>query len=359
MKAAVFQEVGAPLTIEDLELDGPRRGEIRVRIVASGLCHSDYHLISGHLPGRGLTVLGHEAAGYIEAVGEDVPDLKVGDFVVTSFSAYCGECADCQTGHNHRCEVRPRAPVREAGSRLTWKGKPVWQAADIGGFAEEMVVHYRSAVKLPGNVPPEAAALLGCGVLTGAGAAINGAKIRPGSKAVVIGCGGVGLNTIQGARIAGAEQIIAVDVNQAKLDMARKFGATAAVMAGPNAVEEVRELSGGGVDFAFEVVGSPATSRDAFAMLRKHGTLLLIGMPAMGAEMSFPILEMLYKDIRIIPSGMGDVPFQLFLPQLARYYMDGRLMLDELVSKKIALADINEGFAAMNGGEIARSVIVF
>jgi len=359
MKAAVFHEVGAPLTVEDVELDGQRRGEIRVRIMASGLCHSDYHIVSGHLPGRVPAVLGHEAAGEVIAVGEDVPGLAVGDFVVTSFASYCGECLDCQSGHNNRCEVRPPAPERDIGSRLAWKGKPVWQVAAIGGFAEEMVVHYRSAVKLPAGFPPAAGALLGCGVLTGAGAAINGAKVRPGSSVVVIGCGGVGLNTIQGARLAGAETIIGIDVNATKLAMARQFGATHAVMSGPDAAAQVLEITGGGADYAFEVVGSADLARTGFSMLRKHGTLVLVGMASTGSEMAIPMNDMLHNAIRIIPSGMGDAPFQLFVPTLARLYMDGRLKLDELVSRRIGLRQVNEGFEAMMTGEIARSVIVF
>jgi len=359
VKAALFHGVGQPLTVEDVELDGPRRGEIRVRIAASGLCHSDYHVISGHLQAPVPAIMGHEAAGYVTAVGEDVPDLKVGDFVVTSFSAYCGECPDCQTGYNNRCEVRPRAPRREIGSRITWKGKPVLQAADIGGFADEMVVHYRSAVKLPEGVPPEVAALLGCGVLTGAGAAINGAKVRPGSRVAVIGCGGVGLNTIQGARISGADRIIAIDNNPAKETLARAFGATDFVLSDEDVVANVRELSDGGVDYAFEVVGHVALLRNAFDMLRKHGTVIVVGMPSTGSEMAFPVLDMMWKNLKIITSGMGDVPFQMFVPQLARWYLDGRLKLDELVSRRIGLGDIEAAYAQMEHGSVARSVIVF
>lgn len=359
MKAALFHGVGQPLTVEEVELDGPHRGEIRVRIAASGLCHSDYHVISGVYQAPVPAIMGHEAAGYITAVGEDVPDLKVGDFVVTSYSSYCGECPDCQTGYNNRCDVRPRAPRREIGSRISWKGKPVLQAADIGGFAEEMVVHYRSAVKIPDGVPPEVAALLGCGVLTGAGAAINGAKVRPGSRVAVIGCGGVGLNTIQGAKIAGADRIIAIDNNPAKEALARSFGATDFVLSNEDVVGNVKELTGGGVDYAFEVVGHVALLRNAFDMLRKHGTVVAVGMPAMGSEMAFPVLDMMWKNLKIITSGMGDVPFQLFVPQMARWYLDGRLKLDELVSRRIGLGDIEAAYADMEHGSVARSVIVF
>ena len=362
MKAALLLEVGAPLSVEEVELHGPRSQEVRVRVMASGLCHSDYHVMTGDLPlpGTSLPVLlGHEAAGIVEAVGEDVVDLRPGDRVVTSYSSYCGECPDCQMGYNNRCAVRPPVPLRESGSRITWKGRPVLQAADIGGFAEEILIHRRAAVKIPEAVPFASAALLGCGVLTGAGAAINGAKVQPGSSVVVIGCGGVGLNTIQGARIAGAETIIAVDTSSTKIAMAREFGATAGVIAGPDAVNEVLERSKGGVDYAFEAVGLPSALRDGFSMLRKHGTLVVVGMPKTGAEMSFPVLDMMWKNLRIITSGMGDAPFQLFVPKLARFYLDGKLKLDELVSNKIGLDEINDAYQVMLGGKVARSVVSF
>jgi S-(hydroxymethyl)glutathione dehydrogenase/alcohol dehydrogenase len=359
VKAALLHAAGRPLSVEDVELDGPRRGEVRVRIAASGLCHSDYHLLSGDLPLPTPAVLGHEAAGYVEAVGEDVPGLAVGDLVVSAFTAFCGECHACQTGRNHACEDKPKGPARPAGSRITWKGRPVYQLAGIGGFAEEMVVHYRSVVKAPPELPPAAAALLGCGVLTGVGAALNTAKVAPGSSVAIIGCGGVGLNVIQGARIAGASEIIAVDLSPAKLALARELGATAGVVAGPDAVAAVRDLTRGGVDFAFEVIGAPAAMREAFQMLRKFGTAVIVGMAKPGADMSIPALDFLYKHARITASGMGDAPFQVFVPQLARFYLDGRLKLDQLVSRRLSLAEVNDGFAAMARGEGARNVVTF
>jgi S-(hydroxymethyl)glutathione dehydrogenase/alcohol dehydrogenase len=359
VKAAIFHQAGQPLTIEDVELDGPRAGELRVRMAASGLCHSDYHLISGALPIPAPAVLGHEAAGYVEAVGEDVRGIEVGDLVVSCFSSFCGQCGECQTGHNYRCTDKPAGPARAEGSRMVWKGRPVYQLAGIGGFAEEMVVHHSSVVKLPRDLPPAAAALLGCGVLTGAGAALNRARVRPGSKVVVIGCGGVGLNVIQGARIAGASEIIAVDLSEEKLAMAKRFGATAGVIGGPHAAEAVKDLTGGGVDYAFEAIGVPAAMRDAFLMLRMHGTLTILGMAKTGEEISIPALDLMYKDARIIASGMGDAPFQIFVPQLARYYLEGRLMLDELVSCEIPLSAVNAGFDNMIAGAGARNVLTF
>jgi S-(hydroxymethyl)glutathione dehydrogenase/alcohol dehydrogenase len=359
MKAALLHEAGRPLSVEDVELDGPRAGEVRVRIAASGLCHSDYHLVTGDLPLQTPAVLGHEAAGFVEAVGDDVPGLAVGDLVVSSFSAFCGQCHYCQTGRNHSCEDKPKGPPRLAGSRITWKGRPVYQLAGIGGFAEEMVVHHRSVVKVPQALPPDAAALLGCGVLTGVGAALNAAKVTPGSSVAVIGCGGVGLNVIQGARIAGASDIIAVDLNPAKLQLACEMGATAGVVAGPDAVQAVRDLTRGGVDFAFEVIGAPSAMREAFQMLRKYGVAVIVGMAKPGADMAIPALDFLYKHARIIGSGMGDAPFQEFVPQLARFYLDGKLKLDELVSRRLSLAEVNDGFDRMARGEGARNVVTF
>jgi S-(hydroxymethyl)glutathione dehydrogenase/alcohol dehydrogenase len=360
MKAAVLRQANRPMNIEDVDLDGPRADEVRVRVMASGLCHSDYHMMIGDLPTQMPAVLGHEAAGVVEAVGEDVVGIKRGDFVTTCVSAYCGHCSECQRGHTHICDDRPGAPTnRAAGSRLTISGQPLYQMGNLGGFAEEMVVHQKAVVKIPEGVPPTAAALMGCAVLTGVGAALNGAKVEPGSTVAVIGCGGVGLNVIQGARIAGASRIIAVDISPGKLEFARQFGATDTVVGGPDAAAEVTEMTGGGVDYAFEVIGLTATMRQAFMMLRKRGTAVLIGVAKAGAELSLPMMPFLFKEVRVIGTIMGSSPFQLFLPQLSSYYLDGRLKLDELVSHRIALSEINEGYARMAAGESARNVIVF
>ncbi len=356
MKAAVLHEVGQPFVVEDVELDGPRDGEVRIRVQASGLCHSDYHLAVGDNPVVVPAVLGHEAAGEVVAVGEGVDGLALGDLVSTSFSSFCGHCAQCQTGHNHRCDTKPEGVNRP---RVSWKGNPVYALAGIGGFAEEIVVHKNSVVKLPEGIPAECAALMGCAVLTGVGAALNGAKVRPGSSVAVIGCGGVGLNVVQGARIAGAAQIIAVDTVPEKLEAARQFGATETVSAGPDAIGAVRELSGGGVDYGFEVIGLPATLLEAYHMVRKGGTVALVGMPRNDAMMDLPIAKLMFNEIRMIGSFMGSSPFQIFLPQLARLYRDGKLLLDELVSDRIGLGDINQGYARLVAGETRRNVIVF
>ncbi|MCB2047431.1 MAG: Zn-dependent alcohol dehydrogenase [Novosphingobium sp.] len=359
MKAAVLRQLGH-LDIEEVKLDGPREEELRIRVLASGLCHSDYHMINGDLPTVLPAVLGHEAAGVIEAVGSGVSGFAPGDMVITCFSAFCGHCHECQDGHSHRCEDKPGKPVnRAAGSRITRNGEAIYQLGNLGGFAEEMVVHQRSAVKMPEGMPPSSAALMGCGVLTGTGAVINAAKVEPGSTVAVLGCGGVGLNAVQGARIAGAARIIAIDLSTEKLEMARKFGATDVVLAGPEAIGEVTEMTRGGVDYAFEVVGTAATAQDALAMIRTGGTLTLVGVARHDAHLSIPITSFLMSEKKVIGTLMGSAPFQTFLPKLAAHYLNGNLLLDELVSQQIPLEAINQGYAQMAEGKVARSVITF
>jgi S-(hydroxymethyl)glutathione dehydrogenase / alcohol dehydrogenase len=359
MKAAVLRKAGEPLTIEQVDLDHPRADEVRIRVKASGLCHSDLHFITGDFPGPMPMVLGHEAAGVVEAVGEAVRSFKAGDRVVTCLSAFCGECGECQTGHSHRCDDKPGRKRDDAVQAISSNSQPIYRIGNLGGFAEAMVVHHRTVAKLPEDMPFDAACLMGCGVLTGTGAVLNGAQVKPGSSVVVIGCGGVGLNVIQGARIAGATQIIAVDLSPGKLELAKMFGATHTIIGSADSIAEVLELSHGGVDYAFEVIGLTSTIRDAFMMLRKGGTAVLIGIPKMGAEVSLPVLPFIMKEVRVIGSLMGSVPFQTFIPQLARHYLSGALKLDELVSNRITLEQINDGFAQMSSGDIARSVIMF
>jgi S-(hydroxymethyl)glutathione dehydrogenase/alcohol dehydrogenase len=360
MKAAILRQIGR-LDIEDVELNGPGPDEVRLRVAASGLCHSDYHIITGDLPGTPRpALLGHEGAGLVEAVGENVRGIRRGDFVTTSVAQFCGHCRQCQTGHNHLCDLPPyAADDGTPRSQLTASGEPIYRLVGLGSFAEEMVVHHRAVAKLPDGVPPEVAAVMGCAVLTGVGSVLNGAKVEPGATVAVIGCGGVGLNVIQGARIAGASRIIAVDLVPSKLELARAFGATDALLSGSDIAKEVIELTGGGVDYAFEVIGLPTTMAAAFAMLCKRGTAVLIGVAKAGTSVTLPTFPFMFRETKVIGAFMGSSPFQYFLPQLARYYLDGRLMLDELISERIALSQINEGYARMAVGEVARSVVMF
>jgi S-(hydroxymethyl)glutathione dehydrogenase / alcohol dehydrogenase len=359
MKAAILRAAHTPMTIETVELDGPRPEEVRIRIAASGLCHSDYHVMSGDLGSAFPIVLGHEASGVVEAVGSNVRDFAPGDRVVTCTSIYCGHCGECQAGHNHLCGNKPVRKNPQVNSPISQNGQPIQAFCNLGAFAEEMVVHQTAVSKLPDGMPLDIASVLGCAVLTGIGSVTEGAQVKPGSKVVVLGCGGVGLNVVQGARLAGAAQIIAVDINPAKLELARAFGATDIVEGGEDAAERVMELTGGGANYVFEVVGIPALQRQGFLMLRKRGTLVLVGLPKMGSELSVPALPLIVKEARVIGSNMGSVPFQRVIPTYAQLYLDRRLTLDPLISDRIALEDINLGYERLIAGETARSVIVF
>lgn len=359
MRAAILRAAREPMTIETVDLDGPRANEVRIRVAASGLCHSDYHVVSGDLGSAFPIVLGHEAAGVVEAVGDDVRGLAPGDRVVTCSSIFCGHCGECQDGNNHLCSDKPLRPVPEPSSPIRQNGEVIHQFCNIAGFAEELVVHHSAVSKLPEEMPLDVASVMGCAVLTGLGSVAEGAKVHPGSKVVVIGCGGVGLLVVQGARIAGAAQLVAIDTNPAKLELARTFGATDTVLAGDDALGQVLELTGGGADYAFEVVGIPAAQRQAALMLRKRGTLMLVGLPKSGSEFGAPALAIITRELRVVGSLMGSVPFQRVLPTYAKLYLDGRLMLDPLISQRIALADINQGYAQLIAGETARSIIVF
>lgn len=359
MKAAVLVAMGQPLSIEHVELDDCLDDEVRIRVVASGLCHSDYHLMSGDLPLPVPAVLGHEVAGVVEQVGSSVRALRPGDAVVTSLSSFCGHCKQCAGGYTHRCNSKP---VRPAGARprLTWKGQAVRQMGGLGGFAETMLVHQSAVVKMPEGMPLDRASLLGCSVSTGVGAVVNSARLRPGETAAVIGCGGVGLNVIQGARLSGASMIIAIDQVPAKLELARRFGATHTLLAQDGVAEAVIELTQGGVDHAFEAIGLEATMATGLSMLATGGLLTLIGVPRMGARLQLPgALQAVLAEKRIHGSLMGSSAFQHDLPWLAGLYLKGDLLLDELLTQRLPLEAINDGFADMLAGRVARSVVVF
>jgi S-(hydroxymethyl)glutathione dehydrogenase/alcohol dehydrogenase len=359
VKAAVLREVGAPMAIEELILDGPRANEVRIRVVGSGLCHSDYHFIIGDMPHPLPVVLGHEASGIITAIGADVGGFKVGDAVVTCFTGFCGACAQCQTGHSYRCDAKPARNMEAGEARLRTKTELVHQFGQLGGFAEEMVVHKSYVTKLPDAMPLDVACLLGCAVLTGVGAVINAAKVRCGETVAVIGCGGVGLNVVQGAKLAGASRIVAVDLNAKKLELAKRFGATDVVIGGEGAVEQVLELTKGGVDYAFEVIGNVAAMRQAFMMLRKGGAAVVVGLPKFGSDFAFPAVPFLRCELRVLSSMVGSAPHQIEIPRYGELYLKGALKLDELVSQRIPLDAINRGYEELAAGDIARSVIVF
>ncbi len=358
MKAAVFHGPNQPLTIEQVDIDKPQAHEVLVRTVASGVCHSDLHLVDGYYSIPAPAVLGHEAAGIVEAVGDQVTYVKPGDHVILCLSVYCGECEYCLTGRTHLCQSRPTR-ARTERPRLMWQGQPVTQFANLSSYAEQMLVHEHSVVKIREDMPLDRAALIGCGVTTGLGAVLNTAKIEPGSTVAVFGCGGVGLAAVQGARIAGARMIIAVDVYEHKLSLARELGATHSVDASSrDPVEAIREMTGGGVDYSFEAIGLKKAAEQCFDCLRPGGTATIIGMIPMGQKVELDGY-MFLREKKIQGSSMGSNRFRVDMPRYIDFYMQGRLRLDEMITRRGRLEDVNDAFRAMKAGEVARTVLMF
>ena len=359
MQAAVFYAPQQALQIEELAIDKPRAHEVLIRVAASGLCHSDLHMMNGDIPCPRPLVLGHEAAGIVEAVGSEVREVKAGDHVVCCTAMYCGSCNFCLSGRSNLCTSRPGRKGDDPSALSLLNGQKLVQHGSVGGFAEQMLVHEHGIVKLPPEVPLDRAALLGCGVLTGVGGVFNAARVQPGSRVVVIGCGGVGLNVIQAARIAGAERIIAVDLSVEKLTLAKKFGATATVISGEDAIAAVKEASGGGADHVFEAIGLPHTIAQGVRMLARGGMMTILGATRFDASITLPSFPLLMNEWKIQGSFLGSGPFRRDIPRILALYLKGEFDLDTLVSERIALADINRGFETMKQGHQARSVIVF
>ena len=358
MKAAVLHEVKTPLQIEDVQISKPGPREVLVRTSAVGVCHSDLHIADGHYPFRLPAVLGHEAAGIVEQVGSDVTYVKPGDHVITCLSVFCGHCEHCLTGHMARCGSRETQRSKEDEPRLMLNGRYMTQFASLSAYAEQMLVHEHAIVKVREDMPLDRAALIGCGVMTGAGAAINTAKVEPGSTVAVIGCGGIGLSAINGAAIAGAGQIIAIDMVGSKLNLAKQFGATDVINAKDgNVVEQVRELTGGGVHYSFEAIGLKQTAEDAFKMVRTGGVATVIGMIPVGTMVELHGAELL-QEKKLQGSMMGSNRFRVDMPRLVDFYMSGKLKLDEMISDHIKLEDINQAFDNLRTGEVARQVIM-
>lgn len=360
MKAALLEGVGEPFQIQEITIAGPVGREVLIEVRASGLCHSDLHVATIDVGFPMPAVLGHEIAGVVAAVGPDVSEFKAGDHVVSSPIHSCGRCRGCRTGRPYQCR-NPRETQRPPGSapRLSREEEGLTQFIGVGGFAEQVLVHENTVVGISKDVPFDRAALLGCGVVTGAGAAINTARIRPGDTVAVIGCGGVGLNVIQGAVLAGARQVIAVDLQPAKLELARTFGATAVVNAAETgSVEAVRDLSRGGVTHAFEVIGLKQTAEDAVAMLEIGGTAYLIGVhhPKTRLEIT-PFGDLMGQQKGLRGVAMGSTNLKVDIPMYAELYLQGRFKLDELISQHIGLDEINHGYELLRGGAVARSVI--
>jgi S-(hydroxymethyl)glutathione dehydrogenase/alcohol dehydrogenase len=361
MRAAILEQAGTPLVIDNLTVAKPGPREVLIRTVACGLCHSDLHFIDGAYPPPTPCVLGHEAAGIVEQVGSDVHSVKVGDHVVTCLSAFCGHCEYCVTGRMALCSgAETRRPHGQA-PRLTRTrdGSTVVQMLNLSAFAEMMLVHEHACVAIDRDMPLDRAAVIGCAVTTGAGAVFNACKLTPGETIAVIGCGGVGLATINAAKIAGAGRIFAVDPMPEKRALALKLGATDAIDAGaPDAAEQIVAATKGGVDHAIEAVGRPQSAALAVASLRNGGTATILGMMPLTERVGLSAMDLLTgKKLQGAVMGMNRFPVDL--PRLVGFYMRGALDLDTIIAERIPLDAINAGFDKMKAGHSARSVIVF
>lgn len=356
VKAAVCYEYNAPMVIEEIELRAPEQGEVEVRIDAVAVCHSDISFWQGGFGGAVPAVYGHEAAGTVTGVGPGVKGIAEGDAVAVTLIRSCGVCPSCGTGHPTTCED---PGDWKNGPLKTKEGAPLYQGVFTGAFAEKVVVDQSQVVVIPDDMPKDAAALISCGVITGVGAAINTANVRPGDDVVVVGAGGVGLNAIQGARIAGARRIIAVDMNPDKLEVAKEFGATHGIVPDAKPWVKVKEILGGrGADAVLVTVGVAAVYDQAPRYLANGGNVVMVGLPHFGSNASYSPLLMADIGQSILGSKMGDVVIKRDIPWMVDLYQQGRLKLDELISGRWTLDQINEAFADTMTGAARRNVIM-
>lgn len=364
MKAAVLYEYGKPLSIDTVDLQEPQEKEVLVRIMASGVCHSDLHVQKGELPMALPIVLGHEGAGIVESVGKGVTSVKKGDHVVLSLVTPCGRCNYCVAGRPNLCDLTTQAiwagGLIGGAVRLSKGGTPIHHMSGVSSFAEYAVVREEAAIKIDPDIPLSTAALVGCGVMTGVGAAINTAQIEPGSTVIVTGCGGVGLNIIQGAALAGAGKILAVDVMDYKLELAKGFGATHIVNSkDADPVQMAKDLSrGAGFDFALDASGNSKAILQGFQALKRHGTMVMVGIPPAGVDIPFPGISLIIEEKRVIGSNYGSARPSIDMPRILDLYRSKKLKLDELVSRTLRLDQVNEAFEVMEKGEVARSVLL-
>lgn len=358
MKASVTKGLGQGFVVEEVDIADPIGHEVRIEVKASGLCHSDLSVatfIGGDFP----VVLGHEVAGEVVAVGPEVTQVKLGDHVVGSLIQSCGACVNCLSGRTFIC-LHPEATERgkDEAPRLSWNGTPVAQGMGLAGFAQQALIHENQLAVVPDEMPWAPAALIGCGVLTGAGAVLNSANVRHGDTVVVIGAGGVGLNAVSGARLAGAGKIIVTDIEDAKLARAKAFGATHVVNSrSADPVEAVRDITGAGADHVFDFVGARPVTAQGFQMLGKGGGLYLIGVSAMDAGVDVSGLVALSNSQSVQGVYMGSSTLKRDIPLYASMYLQGRMNLDDLISKEISLADIETGYESLKDGSTARVVI--
>ncbi len=365
MKAAVMRAPNAPLSIEDVTVSKPGPREVLVRLKAVGVCHSDVHFWTGDFPAELPVILGHESAGVVEQVGSMVSAVKPGDHVISILSPFCGSCEYCLTGHMSVCHTVNGDQFKRSPSelpRLAIGSERVSQFLNLSSFAEQILVHENTLCPIDRDMPLDRACLIGCGVITGVGSVFHAAQVEPGSTVAIIGCGGVGLAAINGAAIAGASRIIAVDLSDEKLQLATRFGATDTVNPSKvDAVAAVREITRGGVHYSFECVGLKQTAEQAYHMLRPRGLATLIGMIAPGINIEVPGIELLVTEKRLQGAVMGSNRFRIDFPRLVDLYRQGRLHLDDLISERISLADITRAMQNLkdNKGSVARQVVVF
>jgi S-(hydroxymethyl)glutathione dehydrogenase/alcohol dehydrogenase len=358
MKAAIIREPLTPLSIEEVAIDKPVDREVLVRTAVSGVCHSDLHYVDRPSAWFGQAgVLGHEASGHVEAVGPNVTEFQPGDPVIACLSFFCGKCEYCLVGRTNLCSAKP-GRGSELPPRLSQDGQALLQFAGIAGYAEQMLVHENALVKISPEMPLDKAALISCGVMTGVGAVLNRAKVEPTATVAVFGVGGIGMSVVQGARIAGARRIIAVDMINYKLERALEFGATDVVNASQNdPVEAIRELTAGGVDYAFEAVGHGDIAAQAFNSLRAGGEAVMLGVAEPDATVTVPAAALRREKI-LTGSSMGSNRFKVDMPKYIEMYFQGKLLLDEMVTRQYRLDEINEAFNVLRGGEVMRSVLI-
>lgn len=362
IRAAVLRAYDAPLEIESLELAEPRADEIVVKLAASGVCHTDLSVVQGKLPLPPPSVLGHEGAGVVESVGSGVTDLAPGDHVVLSWVRNCGKCAYCIAGTSHLCEGAIHDAMAGADFVFRNGDEPIGRLAGVGSFAEKTVIKASAAIKIANDIPLDRACLVGCGVMTGVGAAINTVNLRPGQTVAVFGCGGVGLNVLQGAALCSPAQLIAVDVSPAKLDTARTFGATDVLDASrvDDVPAAIKAMTGGlGVDWAFEASGVGKVIQQSFLSIKRGGSAVIVGVPSVFEEVALPSALFALEERSVIGSLYGSANIARDMPRLLDLYMRKRIKIDELISQRIRLDQVNEAFAAMQKGDVARSVIVY
>jgi S-(hydroxymethyl)glutathione dehydrogenase / alcohol dehydrogenase len=360
--AAILWEQGQPLSVEPADLDAPGPGEVLVEIKAAGVCHSDLHPARGDWPMKTPVVLGHEGAGIVREIGEGVSSVRTGDHVVLCWAPPCGVCPPCREGRAVLCDrldkITYRNKLPSGGARLHARGRDVAPFLGTACFSSNVVVPEEAVIATPQDVPFEALATLGCAVLTGVGAVTNCAHVPPGARLLVIGAGGVGLNVIQGAVIAGAETVVASDLRPAPLALATRFGATHTLDGSADISPEIKELTNGrGVDFAFDTVGSPATLTSALAAVRKGGTVVLTGLSRADSKAAFPMFPFVMQEKRLLGSVYGSGQPSRDIPHLISLYRDGRLKLRELVARTYTLSGVNDALDALAASDGARGVI--